>query len=170
MVCWTELPGIPVSSQPRTVTIALHMALMLVGVRVPAETTPSAVSGILSISRQPVCRDRGACSKVVEVLMPSYKAGETPDRPFVSTPALLMLSAIDRARIELLVGHTLARVERELILQTLRCLHGNRTHAADRLGISVRSLRDRLRNYRGRGECVPDPGDSGQKHLTPQIS
>ena len=96
--------------------------------------------------------------------MPSYRADQTPDRPFVSTPALLMLSAIDRARIEQLVGHTLARVERELILQTLRCLHGNRTHAAERLGISVRSLRDRLRNYRGQGECVPDPGDSGQKH------
>ena len=59
MVCWTELPGIPVSSQPLTVTIALHMALMRVGVRVPAETTPSAVSGILSISRQPVCGDQG---------------------------------------------------------------------------------------------------------------
>ena len=95
--------------------------------------------------------------------MPSYKADQTPDRPFVSTPALSMLSTIDRG-IEQLVGHTLARVERELILQTLRCLHGNRTHAAERLGISVRSLRDRLRNYRGQGECVPDPGDSGQKH------
>ena len=40
MVCWTELPGIPVSSQPLTVTIALHMALMRVGVRVPPRRRP----------------------------------------------------------------------------------------------------------------------------------
>jgi DNA-binding NtrC family response regulator len=96
--------------------------------------------------------------------MPSFRADETPDRPFASTPALLMLSVIDRARVERPVGHTLTRVERELILQTLRCLNGNRTHAAERLGISIRSLRDRPRNYRGQGEYVPDPGDGGQKH------
>jgi DNA-binding NtrC family response regulator len=96
--------------------------------------------------------------------MPSYGADETPEQPFVSPPALFVISAMDRANIERLVGHTLARVEREFILQTLRCHQGNRTRAADRLGISVRSLRDRIRNYRHQGEIVPDPGDSGLKH------
>jgi two-component system, response regulator FlrC len=96
--------------------------------------------------------------------MPSCRADEMPDRHFVTTPALFVLSEVDRACVERLVGHTLARVEREFILQTLRCLNGNRTHAAERLGISVRSLRDRLRNYRGQGECVPDPGHSSREH------
>ena len=80
------------------------------------------------------------------------------DERLVSLPIQLFeLSVLDRARIAWLVGHTLARIEREFILQTLRCTQGNRTYAADFLGISVRSLRDRLRNYRERGEAVPDP-------------
>jgi two-component system, response regulator FlrC len=94
----------------------------------------------------------------------SHRAEEAPERPFVSPPALFALSATDRASIEHLVGHTLARVEREFILQTLRRYGGNRTRAADRLGISIRSLRDRIRNYRNQGECVPDPRDGGLKH------
>ncbi len=95
--------------------------------------------------------------------MGTYTAEKTLERPFVSPPALFALSAMDRACIEHLVGHTLARVEREFILQTLRRHLGNRTHAADRLGISVRSLRDRIRNYRTQGECVPNPRDGGPK-------
>ena len=67
-------------------------------------------------------------------------------------------SASERACIVHLIGHTLARVEREFILQTLRYNQGNRTHAANSLGISIRSLRDRIRNYRNRGECVTEPG------------
>ena len=66
-------------------------------------------------------------------------------------------SPIERLFIGNLVGHSLARVEREFILQTLRSHQGNRTRAADRLGISVRSLRDRIRNYRGSGESIPEP-------------
>ena len=101
----------------------------------------------------------GAHSKVVEVLMPSYQADETPEHPLVNPPALLELSAIDRACIKRLIGHTLSRIEREFILQTLRWCQGNRTRTADRLGISIRSLRDRIRIFRDQGESVPEPGD-----------
>jgi len=46
-----------------------------------------------------------------------------------------------------LVGRTLDSVERDLILNTLdKCL-GNRTHAANILGISIRTLRNKLRQY-----------------------
>jgi two-component system, response regulator FlrC len=91
--------------------------------------------------------------------MPSYTADKPAIRPPISPPAMLGLSPIDRLCIGNLVGHTLARIEREFILQTLRSHHGNRTRAADRLGISVRSLRDRIRNYRGSGESIPEPGN-----------
>jgi len=39
-------------------------------------------------------------------------------------------------------------MERDLILRTLEQHHGNRTHAARTLGISIRTLRNKLREYR----------------------
>jgi two-component system response regulator FlrC len=46
-----------------------------------------------------------------------------------------------------LVGRTVADVERELILNTLSHCLGNRTHAANILGISIRTLRNKLKEY-----------------------
>ncbi|RIA55551.1 sigma 54-interacting transcriptional regulator [Dichotomicrobium thermohalophilum] len=54
-----------------------------------------------------------------------------------------------------LVGRTVADVERELILQTLRHCGGNRTQAAEILGISVRTLRNKIRQYHEEGAEVP---------------
>ena len=70
------------------------------------------------------------------------------------------LSEMHVRYVEQLVGHALATIERELILQTLLHLHGNRTRAADVLKISVRSLRDRIRTYKFHGDNVPEPGTS----------
>ncbi len=69
----------------------------------------------------------------------------------------LELSEIDRANIKHLIGHTLARLERELILQTLQNHQGNRTTSATVLGISVRCLRNKIRVYKRCGESVPAP-------------
>lgn len=46
------------------------------------------------------------------------------------------------------IGPTVVDAERDLILSTLRRLNGNRTHTARALGISVRTVRNRLREYR----------------------
>jgi DNA-binding NtrC family response regulator len=46
------------------------------------------------------------------------------------------------------VGQSLADVERELILETLRSRDGNRTKAAEVLGISIRTLRNKLNEYK----------------------
>jgi DNA-binding NtrC family response regulator len=55
-----------------------------------------------------------------------------------------------------LVGRTVADVERELILETLKHCGGNRTHAANILGISIRTLRNKLHGYAGDGvEITP---------------
>jgi DNA-binding NtrC family response regulator len=59
------------------------------------------------------------------------------------------------ARSAALVGRTVADVERELILETLRHCGGNRTQAADILGISVRTLRNKIRQYHEEGAEVP---------------
>jgi DNA-binding NtrC family response regulator len=58
----------------------------------------------------------------------------------------------------LLVGHTLAAVEQNLILATLDYCRGNRTHAAEMLGISIRTLRNKINRYAAAGVAVPLPG------------
>jgi len=45
-------------------------------------------------------------------------------------------------------GRTVMEHEKELILSTLKRLNGNRTHTAKALGVSVRTIRNRLREYR----------------------
>lgn len=51
-----------------------------------------------------------------------------------------------------LIGRTVADVEKELILNTLNHCLGNRTHAANILGISIRTLRNKLKEYGGETE------------------
>ncbi len=57
-----------------------------------------------------------------------------------------------------LVGRTVADVERDLIIDTLKHTLGNRTHAAKILGISIRTLRNKLNAYVQDGMAVPAPG------------
>ncbi|HVZ99579.1 MAG TPA: sigma-54 dependent transcriptional regulator [Caulobacterales bacterium] len=56
-----------------------------------------------------------------------------------------------------LVGRTVAEVEQDLILETLTHCLGNRTHAAHILGISIRTLRNKLKLYSDSGVAVPPP-------------
>jgi DNA-binding NtrC family response regulator len=54
-----------------------------------------------------------------------------------------------------LAGLTVHEVERRLIIETLRRTNNNRSRAAEMLGISVRTLRNKLAEYRaGAGEAV----------------
>lgn len=55
------------------------------------------------------------------------------------------------------VGSTVAQVEQQLILETLTHCLGNRTHAANILGISIRTLRNKLNEYTAEGVSVPPP-------------
>lgn len=57
-----------------------------------------------------------------------------------------------------LVGRRMEDVERDFIIQTLHHTLGNRTHAATILGISIRALRNKLRDYAAQGASVPPPG------------
>jgi two-component system, response regulator FlrC len=56
-----------------------------------------------------------------------------------------------------LVGRRMDDVERDLIIETLGHTLGNRTHAATILGISIRALRNKLRDYAAQGAAVPPP-------------
>jgi two-component system, response regulator FlrC len=55
------------------------------------------------------------------------------------------------------VGSTVAEVEQKLILDTLSHCLGNRTHAANILGISIRTLRNKLNEYSAAGVPIPAP-------------
>ena len=68
-------------------------------------------------------------------------------------------SAADAIQAEALVGRTVAEVERELILETVNHCLGNRTHAANILGISIRTLRNKLKLYSEQGTEAPVRGE-----------
>lgn len=53
------------------------------------------------------------------------------------------------------VGNTVASMERNLIIDTLKHTYGNRTTAATILGISIRTLRNKLKQYQDEGFDVP---------------
>ncbi len=63
-----------------------------------------------------------------------------------------------------LVGRTVADVERDLIIDTLLHCLGNRTHAANILGISIRTLRNKLKLYGEQGLNIPQHGDAERPH------
>ena len=65
-----------------------------------------------------------------------------------------------------LIGKTVAEVEQELIIETLQHCLGNRTHAANILGISIRTLRNKLSYYTEQGVTVPSPGNKNEQLAT----
>jgi DNA-binding NtrC family response regulator len=50
------------------------------------------------------------------------------------------------------VGMSMKEAEKRFIFKTLNETKGNRTHAAKTLGISIRTLRNKLNEYRAEGE------------------
>lgn len=60
--------------------------------------------------------------------------------------------------VEVLIGRTISDVERDMIVNTLDHCLGNRTHAAKILGISIRTLRNKLNQYKDEGIDVPKVG------------
>ncbi len=70
-----------------------------------------------------------------------------------SSRAAAVAEGVSRA----FVGHTVAEMEQTLILDTVGHCLGNRTHAANILGISIRTLRNKLKEYHEAGLAVPPP-------------
>jgi len=84
---------------------------------------------------------------------PLLEGGSTAPSPTASTydagvagHAAQMADAMTRS----FVGQTVAEMEKTLILDTLNHCLGNRTHAATILGISIRTLRNKLNEYKRR--------------------
>jgi DNA-binding NtrC family response regulator len=93
--------------------------------------------------------------------------GSRPGDPAAgaAAPGGAAQDAGDPATGQPLVGRTVADVERDLILDTLNHCLGNRTHAANILGISIRTLRNKLKLYSEEGVTVPMPGEGNRAQI-----
>lgn len=82
---------------------------------------------------------------------------KAPDPAGVSSAGATASSASlkNPGAVESLIGRTIADVERDMILNTLDHCLGNRTHAANILGISIRTLRNKLNEYKAEGRDIP---------------
>lgn len=81
------------------------------------------------------------------VLLASSKMIEITD---LFDPSTMMTKGVDVSTTldrQLMIGTTIASMERELIFGTLDHCEGNKTHAANILGISIRTLRNKLHEY-----------------------
>ncbi len=75
--------------------------------------------------------------------------------PSTSSGSTSAASVQNPGGVESLIGRTVADVERDLILNTIDHCLGNRTHAANILGISIRTLRNKLNQYKDEGRDLP---------------
>lgn len=126
---------------------AMHRAVLLAG---GEEIGPDAIM-LTGYRSAAIARDGAA-----EPRAAAARPGTAPDRP---APAPRPGGGAFEPR-------TVAGVERSLILDTLQHCLGNRTHAASILGISIRTLRNKLKQYAEEGHAIPAPGES--EHTQPR--
>ncbi|MDY0882635.1 sigma-54-dependent transcriptional regulator [Dongia soli] len=96
----------------------------------------------------------------VSALQPGTQAAALAAQAGKSVPAGVSAAGASAAGPASLVGKTVAAVERDLIIDTLQHCLGNRTHAANILGISIRTLRNKLKQYNEEGFAVPPAGEA----------
>jgi two-component system, response regulator FlrC len=88
----------------------------------------------------------GAVIDADAMMLPETYRPDVPRVPAAAAPSL-PITAEGGEEMNALVGRTVADVEKDLIIKTLDHCLGNRTHAANILGISIRTLRNKLRQY-----------------------
>lgn len=93
------------------------------------------------------------------ILIEGGEFGGKPVAVAADAPIGLTQAVQNPGAVEAYIGRPLADVERHLILNTLEHTLGNRTHAAQILGISIRTLRNKLNQYKDEGVDVPLSGN-----------
>ena len=84
------------------------------------------------------------------VLEQAFEAAAAQETKGLIGPELVQMKNTDK-ELEFTIGQKLDEVERKYILQTLYFVHQNRTRAAEILGISIRTLRNKINLYREEG-------------------
>ena len=108
--------------------------------------TPIVACGVEATAEQAVAAIRAGARDYVPL---------PPDRALIAA-ALMLVAAQehkegDARGIDALIGQSVSAVERALILKTLDTCRGNRTTASAILGISVRTMRNKLRAFEATG-------------------
>jgi DNA-binding NtrC family response regulator len=128
----------------------LDIAAFIARLKAERIDTPVIACGVEVPARQAVAAIRAGARDYVPL---------PPDRELIAAALMSVaaheIGAQDRASgIDSLVGQSMAHVERDLILRTLDRCHGNRTSASAILGISVRTMRNKLREFSAAGHRV----------------
>jgi DNA-binding NtrC family response regulator len=139
-----------------------------------AHTWPGNVRELENAMHRAVLLATGDEISASAIMLPDASGNMMMDTPAASAPTTHISSSDEAAIAALanpaaepqdqagnLVGKTVAEVERDLIIDTLKHCLGNRTHAANILGISIRTLRNKLNQYQTDGISVPQPGANG---------
>lgn len=119
------------------------------------------VLGLMNNSKPYKLTDK-ACEKLLQynwpgnfheleaVLERAFENSQSEDQRALIEPEHIELN-LQMKEIEFSIGQKLDEVERKYILQTLYFVHQNRTRAAEILGISIRTLRNKINQYREAG-------------------
>jgi DNA-binding NtrC family response regulator len=128
--------------------------LFAAGSRIDASDLPAAIRGRTSSSPA----HPAPSSAPAGVPSPVPSAPAEADGP-AAAPAIE--ESREPASVATFVGKTMAEIEREAILTALQVTGGNRRRAAESLGIGLRTLQRKLKEYHGEpvGEEDDDLGD-----------
>jgi len=86
--------------------------------------------------------ERAVLISTSKTISPDHLLLDSSEQKFESNAAIAVNS-----------GYTVRQMEKELIFKTLEDVNENRTHAAELLGISIRTLRNKLKEYREEGDA-----------------
>ena len=131
---------------------AMHRAILI---SIEDEVEADAIH--INMEMDDVATGTGAADQTPS-LAPQDEGVETPVKPVGSSDDAVSSQrqkGDEAADTSSFVGRSVADVERDLILNTLDHCLGNRTHAAKILGISIRTLRNKLNQYQDEGVSVP---------------
>jgi transcriptional regulator with PAS, ATPase and Fis domain len=87
------------------------------------------------------------------ILMAKGNRIESSDLPLLEAPRIADLDWVGA----LPIGRPMREIETHFIIETLKTHNGNRTHAAKTLGISLRTLRNKINEFTAMGMEVPAP-------------